>query len=395
MRIGTPGFSGARLAEAREARGLTQTALADLTGIKIQSISAYEQGRQSPSPEGLLSLAEKLNVPERSFLRPPSSHSIERIQYRSLSSATKMARTRAERKHGWLKEIAAYLREYVDFPVINLPQFSLPASPDQISARMIESIADECRVFWGLGFGPISDVVRLMENSGVIISRFYLGTETMDGLSQWDEASQSPFVILGADKGSACRSRFDAAHELGHLILHRHLEDRQIKNPVTHKLLESQAHRFSSAFMLPERTFTQEVWAPTLDTFLSLKKHWRCSIAMMIYRCEELRMLSEEQVKRTRINLSRRGWRSEEPLDKQLVPEQPQMLRSCIELLVEEGEKTREQIVQELRMNPLDIEELACIPRGYFSGVMVMEKPDIKLKESKKPERSVIQFPTK
>lgn len=46
-------------------------------------------------------------------------------------------------------------------------------------------------------------------------------------------------------------------------------------------------------------------------------------------------------------------------------------------------------------MNPLDIEELACIPRGYFSGVMVMEKPDIKLKESKKPERSVIQFPTK
>lgn len=106
-------------------------------------------------------------------------------------------------------------------------------------------------------------------------------------------------------------------------------------------------------------------------------------------------MLSEEQVKRTRINLSRRGWRSEEPLDKQLVPEQPQMLRSCIELLVEEGEKTREQIVQELRMNPLDIEELACIPRGYFSGVMVMEKPDIKLKESKKPERSVIQFPTK
>ncbi len=394
MRVGTPGFCGPRLTEAREARGLNQTALAELTDIKVQSISAYEQGKQSPSPEALTSLSERLNVPERYFLRAAPIHSNARIQNRSLSSATKLARTRAERKLGWLKDIVAYVREYVDLPTLNLPSFNLPPDPERISMRQIESIADECRVFWGLGFGPIRDVVGLMENSGVIVSRFPIGADTLDALSQWD--ADVPFVILGSDKGSASRSRFDAAHELGHLVLHRHLEDRQIKNLTMHKMLENQAHRFAAAFLLPERTFTQEVWAPTLDAFVSLKKHWRCSVAMMIYRCEQLRMLSEEQVKRTRINLSRRGWRTEEPLDRILEPEAPKMLRTSIELLVQEGGKHREDIVQELRMNPADIEELVGLPRGYFNGVTVLEQPVVRLRQdSEKTESTVLSFPAK
>ena len=53
MRVGTPGFVGARLAEARQARGLNGTELADLIGVSPQSVSQYEHEKQRPSPDML------------------------------------------------------------------------------------------------------------------------------------------------------------------------------------------------------------------------------------------------------------------------------------------------------------------------------------------------------
>lgn len=395
MRVGTPGFCGARLIEAREARGLSQASLADITQIKAQSISQYELGKQSPSPEALSVICEKLNLPERYFLRSAVTHSTERITYRSLTSATKAARVRAERRLGWLKEIIAYLRSYVDLPVINIPTFNLPDDPTKISMDQIETIADECRSYWNLGFGPLKDTVLLLENAGVIVTRTNFGVDSLDAFSQWD--SSVPFVFLNADKGSAVRSRFDAAHELGHLVLHRQLQDRQIKNLALHSILENQAHRFAGAFLLPERSFSQEVWAPTLDAFVSLKKHWRCAVAMMVMRSEQLGMLNETQVKRAWINLSRRGWRTEEPLDNLLEPEEPKLLRRSFQLVIEEGVKSREDIVTELRMNPFDIEDLAGLSRGYLSGVSVMQQPEVRLRQEETIEgkRAVLNFPGK
>ena len=49
MSVGTPNFVGERLKEAREARGLTGVALADLVGVKRASISQYELGDASPA----------------------------------------------------------------------------------------------------------------------------------------------------------------------------------------------------------------------------------------------------------------------------------------------------------------------------------------------------------
>jgi predicted transcriptional regulator len=51
MKPGTPGFVGARLKEAREARFLSAIALADLVGVSRQAISLYENGAKTPGPE--------------------------------------------------------------------------------------------------------------------------------------------------------------------------------------------------------------------------------------------------------------------------------------------------------------------------------------------------------
>ncbi|MCA1594757.1 MAG: ImmA/IrrE family metallo-endopeptidase [Acidobacteria bacterium] len=167
---------------------------------------------------------------------------------------------------------------------------------------------------------------------------------------------------------SAVRSRHDASHELGHLILHRNVDVKNIRNSALFKLIETQAHRFAAAFNLPAKGFSDQLWAPTLDAFLALKPHWKVSIAGMIKRCEQLGILSEEQGRRSWINMNRRGWRTEEPLDSRIVAEKPRLLRRCFELLVDEGIKSQEQIVSDLALNARDIEALACLDSGYLSS---------------------------
>jgi Zn-dependent peptidase ImmA (M78 family) len=92
----------------------------------------------------------------------------------------------------------------------------------------------------------------------------------------------------GKDKASAVRSRFDAAHELAHLLLHRKVDGRRVKNTADWKILETQAHRFAAAFLLPAKSFSDELWAATLDGMLARKGRRKVSIAMMIVRCEHI-----------------------------------------------------------------------------------------------------------
>jgi Zn-dependent peptidase ImmA (M78 family)/transcriptional regulator with XRE-family HTH domain len=365
--IGTPGFVGARLTQARQARALNVVALADLLGLESPSISNYEHGRQTPSPEIMDRLVDLLHQPHAFFLRPVSECT-EDIWWRSMSSATKLARSRASARHAWLREILTYLGEYLNFPALNLPAFNLPSDVREITTESIEEMALECRLHWKLGISPVADIVLLLENNGIVVSRGELGAETLDAYSQQPEDSEHAIVFLGAGKASAVRSRHDASHELGHLILHRHINAKAIKNPAQFKLIEEQAHRFASAFNLPVQGFTEQLWAPTLDAFLALKPHWKVSIGAMIMRCAQLDILSEVQQKRAWINLNRKGWRSCEPLDDRLAPEQPRLLRRSFELLVNEGIKTPAQIVSDLCLNPRDIESLACLNHGYLSG---------------------------
>lgn len=366
--IGTPGFIGERLIQAREARGLTAVSLAELIGVSSANISNCERNRQSPSPEVMERIADALKLPVAFFLKPVSESAAEGVWWRAMSAATKSARARAYARHSWLREMVSYLSEYIDFPEVNLPDFSPPSDVLNITMDMIEDIAAECREFWKLGSGPVADIVLLLENNGVIASRGELAAETLDAYSQWPSDFDHPFVFLGSDKASAVRSRHDASHELGHLILHRNVGSDTIRNPVLFRMMENQAHRFAAAFNLPAKSFADQLWAPTLDAFLTLKPHWKIAISAMIVRCGQLGIVTEEQERRLWINMSRRGWRKSEPLDEKIPSEKPRLLKRSFELLINEGLKTPEQIVTDLALGAPDIEALACLERGYLSG---------------------------
>lgn len=375
---GTPGFVGERLREARESRGITATSLADLLSISKQAISLYESGESTPQPDVMEQIARTLNLPSAFFLRPTKVVNHSAIFFRSQAAATKLDRGRGQRRIGWLSsDIVPYFRKFVAFPKPNLPLLSIPDNPLTLSDDDIEEIAVDVRNKWSLGSGPISNIVLLIENNGFIVSRMDLGASSLDAFSTFVFEDSTPYVVLGADKQSAVRSRFDTAHEIGHSILHRTLKQDRLNDAHIFKLIEQQANRFASAFLVPRDKFAEDFSLPTLDAFLTLKNKWLVSVGMLIKRAFDLGFIADEHYRRLWINYNRRGWRREEPLDSKLPIEQPVLLRRACKLVIESKVRTPEQILMELPLNPKDIEDLTYLPHGYFNPSL----PRVELRE--------------
>jgi Zn-dependent peptidase ImmA (M78 family)/DNA-binding XRE family transcriptional regulator len=372
MKLGTSGFVGERLKEAREARGLNITALADIIGISKQAISQYEKDIQNPRPEIMEQLSIKLNLPKHFFITKPGYPKTNTVFYRSMSAATKGARVRAEWKLAWLKEIEQYLKGYLVLPEVNFPDFDIPKDPIKLSSENIEILATETRRYWGMGDGIISNVIALLESKGAIISRIDLEAETLDAFSEWSE-NNVPYVVLSSKKDCAVRSRFDAAHELAHLLLHRYINKAQFCTPSEFSLIEKQAHRFSSAFLLPAETFLKDFSAPTLDSFWVLKEKWRVSIGTMLKRCEDLGIIKEDFARKLWISYNRRGWAKKEPLDDKIPVETPGLLRKCFEVLISEGVQQIDDIVSSIPYARTDIEELLYLPEGHLKEPASLE----------------------
>lgn len=405
MRQGTPGFNGKRLKQARDIYGLTVTSLAEMIGVSKQAISQFEKneinakGASTPRPEVLEKISYILNFPKSFFLQESEVVNESPIYYRSLTAATKSARARAESKFLWLQEITNILKQYVELPIVNIPIFPV-SDYTKLSARDIEDFATQARRHWGLGDGPISNILNLLESNGVVVSLFDLEADTLDALSQWADYDNSPYIFLSSSKKSAARSRFDISHELGHLTFHKSLNKNVCSNPIEHSIIEKQAHRFASAFLMPENTFTNDLTSPTLDCFWALKEKWQVSIKAMIMRCQHLDIIDEDYATRLYINYNRRGWAKREPLDDKLVIEQPKLLRRSFELLIKENVFSRNDIVNHIPYPITTLEELINLPNGFLAVRDNIEfLPSLKRsqnnEESKPTQAKVLSFPTK
>src|SRR5260370_7102342 len=96
MKLGSIGFNGERLREARQARGVTAVALASILGVSRAAVSQYEKGVQSPRPDVMDSICACLRLPLAFFLRQASAHT-GAIFWRSQATPTNLARQPVDR----------------------------------------------------------------------------------------------------------------------------------------------------------------------------------------------------------------------------------------------------------------------------------------------------------
>lgn len=371
MTIGVNGFVGERLTEARTARGiLTKSSLADLLDLSNNAVSLYEncgiEGKKSsnPRPEVVTAMANLLKVKESYFFMPITGRSFPMF-WRSSHTTTKDKRAIAKAKFAWLKIIDSYLKEYLEMPELNIPNRRDLGVPDDIqfiNDSEIEAISLRLREYWNLGTSPIPNVTTLLENNGIMVSYGELDSDKLDAFSNRSEHDDSLHIFLGTDKGVGLRSRYDASHELGHLICHSHLTQEEFLGK-KHSMYEKQAHRFAASFLMPSESFEKDVWMTSIEALRTLRKRWLVSVGAMMHRCEDLGLYGGRDTRRMWIKY-KRNWRNIENDDYQF--EQPQLFKRSVDLILSEGLRSKSQILHDLPFNQRDIEKLLSLSAGYL-----------------------------
>lgn len=353
-----------RLERALAARGLTKGQLASLVGVSAPTVTKWCKGDQFPEAETFDRLASTLNV-EAEWLTRPLLPAISPPLYRSNAAALKTARTKLEVHVECAQEIATQFNEHVDYPTLNIPERDF-LTPEEINFADIEVAAEECRQRWQLGRGPIQDLVLAAESAGILVVREETEIAAIEGLSSWSPLLKRPIVLLSADKANGFRSRFDLAHEIGHLVLHKHIT--QSGDRDRYNLMEKQAHRFAGALLLPAETFADDVRVPiNLDNLLILKQRWGASAAAMLMRLHAIGMLGDEDKLTLFKRRSARWGAKAEPFDDKWAPEKPRLLRRTIELLIGAGVVAVEGLPKYLGLSARLVEQLCGLRDGYFS----------------------------
>jgi len=318
-------FDSARLTQARQLAGLTKKELSELVGVSAAAVGQYESGTR-PGPEVLIAIADRLGYPIAFF----------QIETRSYQRSKAVSFT----EQVW--ELIYALERRVVLPHVDLPGFaggeitpgtSLPTDPIQ-AARAL-------RQHWGLGTGPISHLVRILEVHGIVVVHAPADGDfrTVDAFST--SRLPRPFVVISRDRTiDVYRHRFTSAHELGHLVLHA---DAIPGDPGQ----ERDADAFAAEFLTPRDSVVPVL--PTrvnFTSFAELQRAWGVSISSLIYRCREVGLYTDTIAQRAYQRLNQIKL---EPEPVEGFPgEQPSLLRKGFDLATDHG-LTLTALADELR----------------------------------------------
>jgi Zn-dependent peptidase ImmA (M78 family)/transcriptional regulator with XRE-family HTH domain len=311
--MSTQAFERARLRTARELARLSQAQLASEAGVTPAAISQFESGAARPSPETIAILGDVLDVPV-AFFHEEIQESHDGF-FRSLRRTSVADRRRARAIAYVAHDVAVRASAAGRFPATDVPM--IPASGLDAGRAEIERAASQVRAQWGIAPGPAPDIAGLLEAHGITVIRLPLGSSDVDAFSL--PFADHPVVVLGTDKDDRARSRFDGAHELGHLVVH----GEQIWGV---KEVETQAHQFAAEFLLPaEQIYDQLPTTADWPALFELKRHWQVSLAALLMRAKTLGRMTEGTYLSAIKTASARGWRRIEPVPLGQ-PEQPTRL---------------------------------------------------------------------
>jgi Zn-dependent peptidase ImmA (M78 family) len=317
-------FNGELLTLARQTRKVSQPELvALLNGVVSQGqLSKIEHGRIQPNERLAERIAGVLKY-RPSFFYSSVYQRMEPISFHR--KRTKLNAKDREAIHGQSEIYRINLKKLLPAVELETQLPHVPAiDPDQFNGD-IPKIALTLRQRWGTPRGPIKDLTKLVEDSGVIVVPFDFGTPLIDGFCQ-HAGDDLPSVVFINSRQPKDRYRFSLAHELGHLVMH------QTPNPEQ----ETEANIFASEFLMPTSEIRPQFYNLSINRFMELKLYWGASMQALIYKAWQTGTISDRMFKYYNIEMSKRGFRKKEPIEWNGSQEIPSTLRQLIRAYIEE-----------------------------------------------------------
>ncbi len=274
---------------ARSYAEITQTELGLRMGRKQSFVARLEKGDYDyVQYAGALAEATGLPIqffdPSHKWIAPDSA-----ISFRKRTKCPSRLRDKAM----FYAVIAHHSMAQMVGSIVKYPEPSIPFHPvenasDTVSARMMgAAVASMVRSEWGIGWGPISDSIRLLESKGVRVFYVREDSDFMDGFACWTEGI--PYVFLNSNVSDPARTRLDVSHELGHLVMHR-----DIAYDARTDIIESMAFGFGTEFLAPWVTLSREVPANTdIHKLGRLRGRWRISMQAIVKHMHSNRHISD------------------------------------------------------------------------------------------------------
>jgi Zn-dependent peptidase ImmA (M78 family)/DNA-binding XRE family transcriptional regulator len=240
---------GDRLRGARSEANFTQDAAAAALGMARTTLVAIEKGQRSVRPEELLAFARLYGVSAGKLVSPDAIHvdfsaKFRRMQGKDGSRAGGEALGLLNRLATGAAQLERLLGQELrtDYP-----------PPIRINPRLVnqqaEDAANNLRARLGVGFGPIPDLITMLELELGLRIFFRPLPSLISGLYAFD-AAVGACVLINANHHWKRRVQ-TAIHQTGHFASDRSHADILEGDELSFSIEERFAKRFGSAFLMP------------------------------------------------------------------------------------------------------------------------------------------------
>ncbi len=299
-----------RLIMARKMAGLSLQELADSLGnvITKQALSKYEQGKMKPNSDLIIRLSEVLNVTVDFFFSDPSVKvQLTEVDFRRYTSKLSVTEENA------IKEKAKDLLErYLELEsLINLkeeiPYFSYPSTIKNVVDA--EYAAKKLRKDWNLGYDPIPDVVKMLEDKGYKVIEID-APESFDGFKAKTNGKKVIVLKKDPEQSNTVRKRLTALHELAHHSI-------KFQEGISLKEEEKLCSVFAGAVLYPEEMVRRDLHKERFNFYTTelqiIKERWGISFPAIFSRALNLGIINESVYRRLNIGYRSRMLHKNEP----------------------------------------------------------------------------------
>lgn len=354
---GSNQFNGDLLLLGRNLRQLTQGQLIASLDNKITqgTFSKIEHGLLEPTQEQVASIAQALQFRPKFFYNHVPLYDFTYSFYRSQKSISIISHKVIQAKANLYR---MHIRKFLD---------SIELEPELEEIYKIDCYGKDpsevsaiIKHVWNVPCGPVHNITCMIERAGIIVIPMDFGTMKMDGFCHASYDGIPPIIFINKNL-SVDRYRFSLMHELGHLLMHRVPAEEQ----------ESEANAFAASFLMPDEEIKRDfLHRLSLQRFAELKRKWGVSMQALIYKAWSLGKITDRGLKYYQIEMSKRGYRKNEPVELSHFKENPASLSQLVQV--------------HLDQLGYSMEELCKITNMYEDELRTMygltEKQKVKLK---------------